>query len=186
MTTTIPTRPLGRTGLEIPILGFGTGEAGMGLKNRRAIDLYRFAIDRGVTYFDTAPVYENAQKQLAKVLRKSFDRSSIILASKAATANGRELTKIFESNLRTLKTDHLDIAYIHALGSYDSDEVLDSGGALEALVDMKQRGLARFSAIYRIYLSQSSGHLCQSSQIDGKYRRRHVGDESNRDTHVRI
>ena len=144
MTNAIPIRPLGRTGFDVPILGFGTGEGGMGLKNRRAINLYRFAADRGISFFDTAPGYENAQRQFAKVLGKSRARSSIILASKAATANGRELTKTFESNLRTLKTDYLDIAYIHSVGSFDADEILDPGGALEAIVDLKQRGLARF------------------------------------------
>ena len=144
MTSDIPTRPLGRTGLDIPILGFGTGEGGMGLRNRRAINLNKIAIDRGVSFFDTAPGYKNAQAQLGRILKKSTDRSSIILASKAATPNGRELAKTFESNLRTLKIDHLDIAYIHSIGSYDADEILDPGGALEALIDLKKRGLARY------------------------------------------
>src|SRR5467141_1440921 len=55
--STLPRRRFGKTEESVPVLGLGTGPAGMGLPDERAIALYHAAIDAGVTYLDTAPAY---------------------------------------------------------------------------------------------------------------------------------
>ena len=61
---TLPQRVLGKTGERVPVLGLGTACGGLGMSDAEAIELYEKAIDRGVTYLDTAPGYERAQRQL--------------------------------------------------------------------------------------------------------------------------
>lgn len=140
--TSLPTRILGKTGINVPIFGLGTGPGGMGLDDNDAIRLYKRAIDSGVTYIDTAPGYENAQRQLSLALEGC--RDEIFLTTKVPTSNGDEFTKELETNLQTLKTDYIDLAYIHSVGNQDIDELLSSIGSLQALLKVKERGLARF------------------------------------------
>ena len=117
----------------------------MGLSDRKAIRLYNYAIERGVSYFDTAPGYGTAHQQLAASLIGR--RNRVILTSKAPTSDGTRCTELIEGNLKSLQTDYLDIAYIHSAGDQNIDEMLDPGGALEALCDIKRRGLARFIGV---------------------------------------
>ena len=68
----IPTRPLGKTGEHISILGFGTAPSGNRLNVREAINLYSEGLDMGITYFDTAPSftgYGRAQHHLSYLLK---------------------------------------------------------------------------------------------------------------------
>src|SRR5262249_49921813 len=69
----LPQRRFGKTGEQVPVLGLGTGPAGFGLADDAAVALYHAAIDRGVTYLDTAPGYGRAQAQLGQVLPRRRD-----------------------------------------------------------------------------------------------------------------
>jgi uncharacterized protein len=138
----LPTRILGKTGQKVPVFGLGTGEGGMGLDDADAVRLYQKAIDSGVTYIDTAPGYDNAQSQLAQAL--DGRRKDVFLATKVPTANGKAFADGLEDNLATLKTDYVDVAYIHAVGDQDIEELLSQDGSLCELLRAKKRGLARF------------------------------------------
>ena len=70
----LPQRVLGKTGEQVPILGLGTAPGGFGMDDASAIELFEMAIDRGVTYLDTAPGYDRAQAQLGQIL----DRKSVV------------------------------------------------------------------------------------------------------------
>jgi uncharacterized protein len=56
-TLALPTRALGKTGVHLPILGFGTAHSGLRLNTRDAVHLYESAFRGGITYFDTAPEF---------------------------------------------------------------------------------------------------------------------------------
>ncbi len=139
---TIPSRTFGKTGRKVPVFGLGTGPSGMGLPDEDAIRLYKRAIELGVTYIDTAPGYDNAQSQLSRALKGI--RGGVFLTTKVPTADGLEFTKGIEANLKTLGTEYVDLAYIHSVGRQDIDALLSSGGSLEALLRVKERGLARY------------------------------------------
>jgi predicted aldo/keto reductase-like oxidoreductase len=116
---TIPPRPeirrrvvLGRTGLEVPDIGFGTSRlAG-------DVDLVRYALDHGITYFDTAKMYTegSSEETLGRALEGR--RDEVILATKVL-AKGREsrqeLMESLEGSLRRLRTDHVEIFFNHAV-----------------------------------------------------------------------
>ena len=61
---TLPKRVLGKTGVELPILGFGTAASGQRLTMREAVDLYETAYCQGITYFDTAPEFAGDRKSV--------------------------------------------------------------------------------------------------------------------------
>ena len=99
------------------LLGLGTAPGGTGLKDEEAIRLFNRAIDLGVTYVDTAPMYGRAQRQLSEIVPER--REEMFLVSKALTEDGAEAQRILEDNLRELKTDYLDLMFVHSVGSHD-------------------------------------------------------------------
>ena len=62
-TPQIPVRSLGKTGVTLPILGFGTAAAGLRLNTRDAVSLYETAFREGITYFDTAPEFAGYERR---------------------------------------------------------------------------------------------------------------------------
>ena len=63
-TGTLPHRRFGKTEERVPVIGLGTGPAGIGMTEHDAVALFHAAIDRGVTYIDTAPGYGQAHLRL--------------------------------------------------------------------------------------------------------------------------
>ena len=129
----LPQRILGKTGEQVPILGLGTAPGGFGLEDAAAIELIEMAIDRGVTYLDTAPGYERAQSQLGNIVPRR--RDEIFLVTKVLTSDGKEAVEKLEENLRVLQTDAVDVCYVHSLGHLDVDQVLAKDGSLAGLRD---------------------------------------------------
>jgi predicted aldo/keto reductase-like oxidoreductase len=102
---------LGRTGLEVSEIGFGSASS-------YDPDLVRHALERGVTLFDTAESYRFgwSEEALGKGLRGARDR--VVLSSKSKTGERdtqADMMTALEGSLRRLQTDHLDIHFNHAV-----------------------------------------------------------------------
>jgi predicted aldo/keto reductase-like oxidoreductase len=102
---------LGRTGLEVSEIGFGSASS-------YDPDLVRHALERGVTLFDTAESYRFgwSEEALGKGLRGVRDR--VVLCSKSKTGvrdTQADMMTALEGSLRRLQTDHLDIYFNHAV-----------------------------------------------------------------------
>jgi aryl-alcohol dehydrogenase-like predicted oxidoreductase len=96
-----------------------------------------------VNYFDVAPSYGNAEERLGPALETY--RRDIFLACKTEKQNGAEARASLEASLSRLKTDHFDLFQLHAVTTEeDVRTILGAGGALEALVKARERGLIRF------------------------------------------
>jgi hypothetical protein len=105
------TVPLGRTGLEVSDIGFGSSRSA-------DPDLIRHALDRGVRYFDTAEGYRfgAAESAMGEGLAGSRDR--VVLASKTkagARDSQADMMAALEGSLRRLNTDYLDIYFLHSV-----------------------------------------------------------------------
>ncbi len=103
---------LGRTGLRISDIGFGSSR----LPDDE--DVVSFALDRGVTYFDTAESYRGGQSErtLGRALRGKRDQ--VVIASKVkcdVSSDRQELRSALEGSLRRLETDHVDVYFNHAV-----------------------------------------------------------------------
>ena len=143
----LPTRVLGKTGISLPILGFGTAPAGKRLTHREAINLFEIALNAGVKYFDTAPEfagYGKAQEQLGYLLKRR--RQEIFLVTKCYDPTYDGALKLLEGNLKELQTDYADLVFVHSLGAdkMDPSVVFSRKGAYAALVKAKALGLTRF------------------------------------------
>jgi predicted aldo/keto reductase-like oxidoreductase len=143
----MPLRLLGKTGVKLPILGFGTASAGQRLDLREAVRLYEQAFNEGVTYFDTAPEfagYGKAQEQLGVFLRGR--RSDVFLVTKCFEPDGAAALKLLEQNLKELQTDYADLVFVHSVGDNKMDPrvVFSKHGTYAALVKAKAQGLTRF------------------------------------------
>ena len=69
----LPTRPLGRTGLQVPIIGFGSGSRFLMYEDEdRALEALNRAIDLGITYIDTAHAYGagKSEERVGRGLRR--------------------------------------------------------------------------------------------------------------------
>ncbi len=143
----IPTRVLGKTGVALPILGFGTAAAGRRLNTKDAVRLYERAFREGITYFDTAPEfagYGKAQIQLSHLLKQA--RSKIFLVTKCYEPDGERALRLLESNLRELGTRYADLVFVHSVGADKMDPriVFSKRGTYAALMKAKALGVTRF------------------------------------------
>ena len=138
----IARRPLGRTGEQLSIIGFG-GIVVMNETTTDAKNIVAEAVDRGINYFDVAPSYGNAQERLGPALAPY--RKNCFLACKTEGRKKDDSRQQLEESLRLLQTDHVDLYQFHALTKMtDLDTVLGPGGAMETMEAAKKEGKIRF------------------------------------------
>jgi aryl-alcohol dehydrogenase-like predicted oxidoreductase len=134
-------RPLGSTGAELSIIGFG-GIVVMNVEPSEAASLVAEAVDRGVNYFDVAPSYGNAEERLGPALEPY--RGQVFLACKTQKRNRKEAAAELRDSLRRMRTDHFDLYQLHAMTTREDLETATGlGGALEAFVQARDEGLIR-------------------------------------------
>ncbi len=143
----IPTRPLGKTGVEVSALCFGGAHWGRIEQDAEAIHLLHEAIDAGVTFLDNAWEYNHgrAEELMGKAIQGR--RHQVFLMSKVCS-HGRDkrvALRQLDDSLRRLKTDYLDLWQIHeVVYEDDPDRHFAPGGAADALLDAKRQGKVRF------------------------------------------
>lgn len=147
----IPKRTLGKTGVQVTILGLG-GEGILrshGLE-REAYDLINRALDLGITYCESARAYDGSESYYGKALRER--RSDIFLTSKShARYKAGALAHLHET-LHSMNTDYLDLWQVHDVRTgNDIDDIFSPGGAIEAFAEARDAGLVRFVGV--------TGHL---------------------------
>lgn len=143
----IPFRKLGRTGVQITCIGLG-GEGILRTFNndQEARALISRAIDLGINYFESARAYAGSESYYGKSLKER--RKDIFLTSKSHARDKMGALAHLQETLKNMKTDHLDLWQIHDMRTEgDIREVFGPGGALEAFVQAKEKGLARFIGV---------------------------------------
>ena len=165
-------RQLGRSGLKVPALSFGTGTFGGsnefferwgGTQESEAARLVDICLDAGVNFFDTADVYSEgaSERILGAALKGRRDR--VLISTKATFRNGpgpndvgssrQHLISACEASLKRLGTDHIDLYFLHG---FDALTPVDE--TLRALDDLVTSGKIRY-----IGASNFSGwHLMKS------------------------
>ena len=106
----LPTRKLGKTGVDVTILNQGTWQ------NPGLDRLLRFSFDRGVRYFDTAKSYGSEPGIKRWLAQDSKIRKQIFLVTKDSPREPRELIPMLDKRLEALGTDYIDLFFVHALG----------------------------------------------------------------------
>jgi myo-inositol catabolism protein IolS len=154
---------LGKTGLYVNPVGLGTNAVGghniyPNLSDETGRDVVRTAIDHGINFLDTAFIYgpERSEELIGEVLKEKGNRQDIVIATKGAHkfVNGKVvldnspafLKEAIEGSLKRLKTDYIDVFYIHFPDEHTPKD--ESVGALKELRDagkIKAIGVSNFS-----------------------------------------
>jgi predicted aldo/keto reductase-like oxidoreductase len=144
-TSSLPTRVLGRTGIRVPILGFGSGSRFlMYQKDDDAIEALSRAIDLGICYIDTAHAYGDGKSEERVGRLMPTRRKEVILATKIPGRTADEARRQIELSLKRLQTDKLDVLHIHALkGDDDLKKIEAPGGVLEAIYEARSQKITR-------------------------------------------
>ncbi len=143
----MPYRPLGRTGVDVSLIGLGGWHLGFdAIAEELSIRIIRTAIDSGINFLDNCWDYNDGASELrmGKALRDGY-RERAFLMTKIDGRTKREATKQLDESLRRLQTDHVDLVQHHEILRFeDPHRIFDEEGANAALVAAQQAGKTRF------------------------------------------
>jgi aryl-alcohol dehydrogenase-like predicted oxidoreductase len=146
----IPTRPFGKTGRTLPVLGMGGSAmvdkwaSAYGVKLAPIADraaMVRYAYDQGLRYFDTARVYSESESIVGQGLKGVRDQ--VFLATKVAVFSPSQTRQSVEESLKQLDTSYVDLVQVHS----PAIELLGFAGAMKIhaeLVKLRDQKLLRF------------------------------------------
>lgn len=176
-------RKLGKTELEVSVLGFGGAEIGWDSKEQQTVEaLLNSALDSGLNVIDTAAAYKTSEQLIGNAVGNRRKEFYLLTKCGALDAFTREdwskkgILETIEQSLRNLKTDYLDVAQLHSC----SAEILRQGDCIEGLLRAKEKGYTRYvgysgdneDAKYAIEMDifdtlQTSVSIADQSPIDG-------------------
>jgi predicted aldo/keto reductase-like oxidoreductase len=143
----VPTRPFGRTGIQVSILALGGWHIGLPKTERESTRLVHAAVDGGITFMDNAWDYNAGLSETRMGKALAGRRDKVFLMTKACThgRDARTAMRQLEDSLRRLKTDYLDLWQIHEVIFDDEPaKYFARGGAVEALDRARRQGKVRF------------------------------------------
>ncbi len=143
----LPTRPLGKTGVDVSIVGLGgwdIGKVGKDNGDAAAVKLMHACLDAGISFWDNCWDYHDgyAEEVMGKGL--AGRRDQVFLMTKNCERDYKGSLKCLEDSLRRMKTDHLDLWQFHEM-VYDNDPdwVFEKGG-IKAALEAQKAGKVRF------------------------------------------
>src|SRR5205085_3164129 len=141
-------RRLGKTDMDVSVLGFGGSEIGyQHVSSEAAAALLNRALDLGINVIDTAECYHTSEEMIGHTI--GHRRNDFFLFTKCGHPHGAESApnwsrdSILESaqrSLQRLKTDRLDVVHLHSC----SEAELRKGEAITALETARDRGYTRY------------------------------------------
>jgi hypothetical protein len=156
----LPKRQLGRTGLQVTMLGYGAMELrgaprGRDVTDQQAETILYAVLDSGINYIDTSIDYGVSEERIGRYIADR--RAEYYLASKCGCLVGAppaprgqtsphvftrdNILKGVEQSLARMRTDHLDVLQFHIS---PSRQTLEQNGALETVLELKRTGATRF------------------------------------------
>lgn len=134
-----PISVLGMGNMRLPTIGTGREAP---IDYEKAGEIIDYAMKNGITYFDTAYVYNGSEVFLGSVL-PNYDRSSFKLATKYNAMSSPDYAAIFEEQLERLHTDYIDFYLLHAVMNEDSLKNYIDSGAVDYFLEQKAKGRIR-------------------------------------------
>ncbi len=103
-------------------------------------------LELGVNHIDTAPLYGNAEKRIGSWMKEH--RDAFFLATKSGKRTYKEAWEDLQRSLDRLKVDYVDLWQLHGLtNAVGWERAMGPGGALEAFIDARNKGLVRFLGV---------------------------------------
>jgi uncharacterized protein len=143
----LPTRPFGKTGLQVTCLAFGCGSRFLMYEQEAvALEVLNGAVDQGIRYLDTAVGYGDGESERRVGLLMRTRRKDVILATKiprSARTRDAALRQV-EASLERLETDHVDVLHLHDLtDAQDLAAIEAPDGAMKALYELRSQKVTR-------------------------------------------
>lgn len=137
-----------KSGNKLSSLGFGCMRfpRGISIDFAKSEKLVLDAIERGVNYFDTAYIYPGSEDTLGEILHKNHVREKIFLATKLPHGRCKtyeEFDRLFNEQLRRLKTDYIDYYLIHNVPDMAAWNAVSAVGLEKWLAEKKASGQIR-------------------------------------------
>ena len=140
-------RTLGKTGMEVTVLGYGGAEIGFQDAAQSTVDrLLNAALDAGLNVIDTAECYKASEERIGNAV--STRRADFFLFTKTGHASGlptpdwdpQTLAQSIDRSLKRLRTDRVDLVQLHSC----PEETLRQGAVIEVLQRARDTGKTRF------------------------------------------
>jgi aryl-alcohol dehydrogenase-like predicted oxidoreductase len=141
----MPMRRLGRTGVQISLMGLGGAHLGIP-SEKDALRIVHEAMDHGLTFLDNCWDYHGgeSERRMGKALRGGY-RDKAFLMTKLDGRTAAAAAEQLDQSLHRLENDHVDLLQIHeVIRDSDPARVFAAGGAIEALVRAREAGKTRF------------------------------------------
>ena len=149
-------RPLGKTGLTLPVLSFGASSLGQEFRQvdvNEALRSVHVALDCGMNFIDTSPYYGRGMSEvLLGVALRDVPRDRYLLGTKLGRYaphhfdfSARRVAESVDVSLERMKVDHLDVVLCHDIEFVDMRQVVDE--TLPALRKIQQQGKVRFVGV---------------------------------------
>ena len=168
------TRPLGKTGLQLPILSFGASSLGQEFRPvsiDEALRSVRVALDCGLNCIDTSPFYGRGMSEvLLGIALRGVPRESYTLCTKLGRYDlahfdfsARRVVESVDVSLHRLGTDYLDICLCHDIEFVEMQQIVDE--TLPALRRVQQQGKVRFIG-FSGYPQKIFRFICDQTDVD--------------------
>ena len=143
----MPTRTLGRTGVEVSLIGLGGWHLGFkSIDDDLVTRIIRTAIDSGINFMDNCWDYNEgaSETRMGKALKDGY-RERVFLMTKIDGRTKQDAAKQLEESLERLDTDHIDLVQHHEILRYeDPYRIFAEEGANAALIEARDAGKIRF------------------------------------------
>ena len=168
------TRPLGKTGIRLPILSFGASSLGQEFRSVQlddALQSVRVALDCGLNFIDTSPFYGRGMSEvMLGIALRGVPRDSYMLSTKLGRYDlqhfdfsAKRVAESVDVSLHRLGTDHLDILLCHDIEFVPMQQIVDE--TLPALKNIQQSGKVRFIG-FSGYPQKIFPFICDQTNID--------------------
>lgn len=142
---------LGKTGFTVNKNGFGALPIQRIAKDE-AVVILRKALEKGITYFDTARAYTDSEEKIGLAFEGMRDK--VIIATKTGATTVSDFKNDLATSLRLLKTDYIDLYQFHNLPFCPKPS--DGTGLYEAMLEAKEQGKIRHIGITNHRLAVAS------------------------------
>ncbi|MEO5958404.1 MAG: aldo/keto reductase [Opitutaceae bacterium] len=167
-------RPLGQTGLQLPILSFGASSLGAEFRSvtlDEALGSVRVALECGLNFIDTSPFYGRGMSEvLLGIALRGVPRESYTLCTKLGRYDlahfdfsAKRVAESVDVSLHRLGTDHLDIILCHDIEFVPMQQIVDE--TIPALRKIQQAGKVRFIG-FSGYPQKIFRFICDQARVD--------------------
>src|SRR6185436_13300400 len=150
------TRPLGKTGLQVPILSFGASSLGQEFRQvslDEALRSVRVALDHGLNFIDTSPFYGRGMSEvLLGLALRDVPRERYLLGTKLGRYDAnhfdfsaRRVVESIDVSLHRMGVEYLDIVLCHDIEFVEMQQIVDE--TLPALRKIRDQGKVRFIGV---------------------------------------